>query len=271
MSLKRRFIDTPGGQIHALLSDIGGSRRPLVMIPQFSVLEQERLIAALGDRSCIALDLPGMGDSDPPADSAPSIGGAATTVIAALDALGVGEFDLYGSHQGARAAVEIAVQAPARVKHVVLDGAGLMDDARRAALAKDYAPPIKIDHHGSQLRWCWHFVRDSFLFWPHQEKKPENARVVGLPDPAALHDRTVQVLKNARSFHETLRATFEYPVADRLREVRCPALLSRLDEHCADILAHATTTEHDFYDAAQSTDAEVAGWARSIGSFLDNS
>ena len=272
MSLRRDFVDTPEGQLHVVTAGpAAGTATPLVMIPQMSALEQVRLMEALGERPTVAIDPLGLGDSDHAPWSNPTMGDYAGVLLTALSALKIDQFDLYGSHFGARAATEMAVQAPKRVRHLILDGAGHMDAAQRKDLAQHYVPPIAIDQHGSQLRWSWHFVRDSFLYWPYFRREVENSRVVGLPSAAALHDRTVHTLKNVRSLDKNFRAAFEYPTDEKLPRVACATMLGRLDAACAALLPNAVQTDHDFYDSAESTDQAVTGWARSITSFLDNS
>ncbi|MEQ8247692.1 MAG: alpha/beta hydrolase [Alphaproteobacteria bacterium] len=272
MNIRRDFIDTPQGQLHVVTAGPAAeTAMPLVMIPQMSALEQVRLMVALGERPTIAIDPLGLGDSDPVPWSQPTMADYAGVLLTALSALKIERFDLYGSHFGARAATEMAVLAPKRVRRLILDGAGHMDAAQREDLAKNYVPPIAVDQHGSQIRWSWHFVRDSFLYWPYFRREAKNSRIVGLPSAEALHDRTVHALKNVRSLDKNFRAAFEYPTDEKLPQVACPTLLGRLDAACAALIPKTVQTDHDFYDSAESDDAAVDAWASSIASFLDNS
>jgi len=272
MKTRRDFVDIDAGQLHFVINDIvDATTTPLVMVPQMSAREQVRLMAALGDRPMVAIDPMGLGDSDPVPWDAPTIEDHAVALLAGLSALNIDTFDIYGSHFGARAATEIAVQAGGRVGHLILDGAGHLEEPFRSELIADYAPPMSIDHHGTQLRESWHFVRDSFLFWPHFNRDAAHARMVGIPSASALHDRTVDVLKNAHSFDKNLRAAFTYPTHDKLPQVACPTLLSKRDAACATLVQNAQQTEHEFYASVISSDEEVAAWAGSIKAFLDNS
>ena len=271
MKIRRDFVDTEAGQLHFVANDRAETgKTPLVMIPQMSALEQVPLMEAVGDRPMIAIDPIGLGDSDPTPWESPTMADHAATLLAALSVLKVDRFDVYGSHFGARAVVEMAVMASDRVAHAVLDGAGHLEEPFRTELFKNYAPPMQIDHHGSQLRWSWHFVRDSFLFWPYFSRDAEHAKMVGIPSAEALHDRTVQVLKNAYSFDKNLRAAFAYPTHRKLPQVACPTLLSQADAACAILLPNAKQTDNSSYDSVLSTDADVTTWAKSIREFLDN-
>ncbi|MEE1824034.1 alpha/beta fold hydrolase [Streptomyces sp. BE20] len=79
-------------------------------------------LAATG-RTVVVPDLPGHGASADPVDAAEMGAGALTgRLLAALDALGVGEFDLVGYSLGARLAWEFPAVAPGRVGRVVLGG-----------------------------------------------------------------------------------------------------------------------------------------------------
>lgn len=272
MKIRRDFVDTEAGQLHFVANDRAETgKATLVMIPGMSALEQIPLMEAVGGRPMVAIDPIGLGDSDPTPWESPTMADHAATLLAALSVLKIDRFDVYGSHFGARAATEMAVMASDRVTHVVLDGAGHLEEPFKTELLDNYAPPMQIDHHGSQLRWSWHFARDSFLFWPHFSRDAEHARMVGIPSAEALHDRTVQVLKNAHSFDKNLRAAFAYPTHRKLPQVACPTLLSQGDAACATLLPNAKKTDNPFYDSVLSTDGDVAAWAESIREFLDNS
>jgi pimeloyl-ACP methyl ester carboxylesterase len=271
MKILRAFAEIDEGQVHYTHagSDSGG-HLPLVMIPQGGAAEQARLMTALGpERRLFAIELLGIGDSAPPRPVEPDMTHYAQALIRTLDVLGLDRFDLYGSHQGARAAAEIAVLAPGRVRKLVLDGVGHFEDASfKADLIENYMPAMKIDHLGSQVRFAWHYVRDSFFFWPYYKRDAEHARDVGLPDPGILHDQVVGVLKSARTLHKILKATFAYPTHERLPKIAAPTLVSRLDG-VLDIIPDCNQTEHGFYDPALSTDEEVAAIAKTICDFLD--
>src|SRR5262249_55223288 len=107
MPIKRGFVDIPGGQIHyrelreqpgrvvvMLHSNPGSSAMLLPMIERFGKF-----------RPVIAPDTPGFGDSTPAPQARPEIADYAAATIAALDALGIERFDLYGNHTGANMAV----------------------------------------------------------------------------------------------------------------------------------------------------------------------
>jgi pimeloyl-ACP methyl ester carboxylesterase len=67
-----------------------------------------------------AIDLPGVGFSDRPAQLDSSFRGLAGIVARSLDALGLETFDLIGTSHGGAVAVMLAAAVPRRVRHLVL-------------------------------------------------------------------------------------------------------------------------------------------------------
>src|SRR5207248_1706581 len=83
------------------------------------------LVAMAATRRTLALDTRGNGDSTALAIDEPDIADFAVATLEAIDALHIGEFDLFGTHTGASIAAEIAIESPARVRHLILDSIGL--------------------------------------------------------------------------------------------------------------------------------------------------
>lgn len=228
MPIKRGFVDIPGGQIHyrelreqpgrvvvMLHSNPGSSAMLLPMIERFGKF-----------RPVIAPDTPGFGDSTPAPQARPEIADYAAATIAALDALGIERFDLYGNHTGANIAVEIALAQPERVGCVILDGIALYSPEMRKDLLANYAPPVLPDYEGRHLLWTWHFVRDQWLFWPWFHRDREHRRDLSLPDPMYLHAVVLDVLKSLGTFQLGYRASFEYRKEERLPLLRVPTMVA---------------------------------------------
>jgi pimeloyl-ACP methyl ester carboxylesterase len=187
----------------------------------------EPLIGALGaGRHVLATDTLGNGDSAPPAADAPGITYFADAHLRALDALGLERFDLYGSHTGANIACEIAIGHPTRVRRLILDGISLYTAEERAEMLARYAPGVTLDQNGTQLHWIWHFVRDVYLFWPWYKRDAAHRRDLGLPSAEALHEKVVEVLKAATTYHIPYRAAIAYDKEARLPLVGVPTLLA---------------------------------------------
>lgn len=225
--VRRGFIDVVGGQIHYRYA--GSSKAsPLVLIHASpgSSKSLEPLIHAFAPRRwVIAPDTMGNGDSA--ADEMPvqpEISYFAGRVLEALQCLGIEKFDLYGTHTGGSIAAEIAIQAPRRVRHLVIDGIGLYPDDLQRELLGRYAPAMKPDLHGTHIAWAWHFVRDTYLFWPWYRTDAAHRRPLGLPSPQALHDKVLDVLKAITTYHLSYRAAFRFDKRSRFPLVKVPTL-----------------------------------------------
>jgi pimeloyl-ACP methyl ester carboxylesterase len=228
--IRRGFVSIAEGQVHYRHAP-GPARaaRPLVMLHASpgSSLMLAPLIAAFGaSRPAYALDTLGNGDSARPALADPPLDYFADAHLRAIDALGLDAFDLYGSHTGGNIACEIAIRAPERVRSMILDGMSLYHDAERDEMLAQYAPAIVPDLNGSQINWVWHFVRDTYMFWPWYRRDPAHARTVGLPSADALHEKVVEVLKAVRTYHLSYRAAIAYPKRERLPLVTVRTLLA---------------------------------------------
>jgi pimeloyl-ACP methyl ester carboxylesterase len=229
--VRRGFVDVQEGQVHFRHAGLHllGRVRPLVMLHASpgSARMLEPLIAAMGvTRPVIAPDTLGNGDSSAPSGGQPEIPYYADAHARAIEALGIEDYDLYGSHTGGNLAIELAVTHPARVKSLILDGISLYTRAEREDMLQHYAPDVRIDAQGSQLQYIWTFVRDAYLFWPWYRREAAARRPLGLPDPGALHDKVIEVLKAVRTYPLSYRAAIRYEKEARLPLIRVPLLFA---------------------------------------------
>lgn len=227
--IRRGFVDIGGGlQVHYRTAGEAVAR-PLVLLhpsPGSSKM-LEPLIAAFSEtRLVYALDTLGNGDSSAPEGDAPDITYFTQGHMRAIDALGLAEFDIHGGHTGGNVACEIAIAWPERVRHLILDGMSLYSDAERADMLANYAPPLRIAADASHILWAWNFVRNAFLFWPWYKTDAAHVRNVGLPSADALHDKFVEVIKAARTFHKSYNAAIAYDKRPRLPLVAVPTMLA---------------------------------------------
>lgn len=226
--MRRRFLDFPHGQLHAREHGHIGDAIPLLMLhaaPGSALMLgrlQQRITAPT-----IAIDLPGMGDSDPmPASDAPEteIADYADAVASAMDDIAV--MDVYGTLSGVRVALELAHRLPSRVRRVVLDGIGIPKPEQLPELLADYAPAFMPDINGTQFQNTFMLCRDQYLFYPWYARDTEHRRPNGLPGIDALHTKTMESLKSAKGFRPLIRAAFRYDVATQLKTLIQPALIS---------------------------------------------
>jgi pimeloyl-ACP methyl ester carboxylesterase len=273
--VRRGFADVPGGQVH--YREVGrGLDRPLVLIHASpgSSLMLAPLLAALGrDRHAIATDTAGNGDSVVELPEAPDIGTFARHHLAALTALGIERFDLYGTHTGASIAAEIALAAPGRVRRLILDGVGMYTAEEQAEMLARYAPEMRPDLQAQHLMWAWHFVRDTYVFWPWYRTDVAHRRPLGLPSAEVLHEKVVEVLKALTSYHKSYRAAIAYDKRARFPLLRVPTLatcartdmLARMFDEFAALIPHADRALTPGTATAEALAETVATFSR----FLD--
>lgn len=225
---RRRFVDVADGQVH--FWDAGPrSGRALVMLhasPGSARMLRPLMRILATQRRVIALDTRGNGDSSPLATAMPEIADFARATLAAIDALGLDRFDLYGTHTGASIATETALLAPQRIAHLILESMGLWDASRQTEHLAKNAPDIAPDLTGGQFHWAWNYVRDQHLFWPWYERTAEARLARGLPDAEALHDEVLEVLKALTTYHRSYRAAARYPKRERLALLRVNTLVA---------------------------------------------
>lgn len=142
--LERRYARGPTGQIHYY--DSGGAGRPLMLIHQAPTSAIDYcavfpFLIADGFR-VLAIDLPGMGLSDPPPAEAriPDYVGA---VLSVLDHAEAASAHMVGHHTGAAVAVGAAARRPERFGKIVLYGAPALEADELATLWRLIVPAEK--------------------------------------------------------------------------------------------------------------------------------
>jgi pimeloyl-ACP methyl ester carboxylesterase len=119
MSFVERFVDVDGFRIRFMEA---GEGPPLIHLHGAGGLHLTPAHALLSrGRRVIAFEMPGFGDS---AENTRSVGmeALASTMAAAVGALGIEVFDLVGSSFGGKVALWLAVQHPELVRALVLEG-----------------------------------------------------------------------------------------------------------------------------------------------------
>ena len=122
----RGYASCRWGQVHYRAAGTAeGGARPAALLfhesPQSSAIF-ERALPLLGERiAAYALDTPGYGYSDPPPGPR-SLPEYAAAMLEAASSLGLDRFAAVGVHTGTGIALQMAVQAPERVSHLVISG-----------------------------------------------------------------------------------------------------------------------------------------------------
>lgn len=159
--VKRAYADGRFGQVHYRIAGGNEGRPPLMIFHQSpsSGRNFEHLMTHLSaDRTVVAMDTPGFGDSDAP-DEPPTIDDYAAVAGELGDALGFETVDVFGDHTGTKVAVELARQRPRQVRRLAMNAAMVFpatDRAQQQAIIekeKPKPPPEDGSHqHGHWQR-----------------------------------------------------------------------------------------------------------------------
>ena len=255
----RGYAHGPFGQIHYRRVGVGPAVLLLHQAP-LSSLEYHAaapLLAAEGF-STIAVDLPGLGLSDPP-PRPPSIADYADAMAALAARLRLRRPAVVGHQTGALIAGALATRAPGAVGRVVLHGAPLYDAAERQVRLQRPHPDHALKPDGSHLTARW--------------------AMVGGPGGAGMSDAARQL--GVLAFYDNgpldwyaHAAAYAYDFAPDLARIRCPALvLANLADPIGDHGRRLTAQRPDFAYAelgggAQSVLDAPAAWAKAVAAFL---
>jgi len=128
---RRGYAEGPYGQVH--FRDTGHGL-PLVLCHQAPQTSRQftNIYEPLHRRGirAIGVDTPGFGESDS-TPFVPTVEDWAAAVPAVLDHLGITQADVLGHHTGGMVATEVALQFPARVRKLIINGPLPMGEERR--------------------------------------------------------------------------------------------------------------------------------------------
>jgi pimeloyl-ACP methyl ester carboxylesterase len=140
-------------------------------------------------------------------------------MLAFLDQLGIGEFDVFGYHTGSVAAIDLAVRASGRVRHVAVISLPLMERAAREQHLAGMAPDLQVAVDGSHLTAVWQKK------WPYR----------GGTQSLALFDTFMSEYVRPGPFNYwAYRALFGYPLESRLADVSQPVLVFNPQDEISD-------------------------------------
>src|SRR3954468_3208860 len=202
-----------------------GGREPVVFVHGLggcwqNWLENIPRVAAEGRRA-LALDLPGFGFSEMPAEDI-SISGYGRVVNSLCDHLDIGEAVFVGNSMGGFISAETAIQFPARVARLVLVSAAgvttsdlrsgpVLAGSRVVAAIATRTAAAAMTERIVRRRHLKHLAYHSFIRHP--------TRIA----PELLYEITRG--SGRPGFVDALRAIMDYDFRDRLPEIGCPTLI----------------------------------------------
>jgi pimeloyl-ACP methyl ester carboxylesterase len=202
--------------------DTGGSGPPLVFIHGWSANWQSWLLnipAFMRTHRCVALDLPGFGQSPMPSEPI-SIHGYAATVDGVCDALGINTVSVIGNSMGGFIGAELALAFPTRVQRLVLvSAAGLSIEQLRPGPALAIARLVD-----AGLPYASRF--ESPIVRRARLRRAAMQWVARYPEKLSppLTQELVQSTGKP-GFVPALRALMSYSFRERLGEIEIPVLI----------------------------------------------
>ena len=152
--------------------EVQGEGEPLLLIPYLSAdhaCYAFQLPAYTEHFSCIAIDLPGSGESDKPAGPY-STDGYADQVAAFLGAIGVERAHVAGVSLGAAVGIHLAARHPGRVRSLSLhsgwDTSDRLSEERRRAVADARVVAADRRRRGVEAIFPWCFTPEMYVERP---------------------------------------------------------------------------------------------------------
>lgn len=266
VKVHKGYVEGRFGQIHYRFArpEADTEKTPLLcfhMSPYSSII-YERFLAEVGqDRFVLAMDTPGFGESDAPAEP-PSISDYAGTALDLIQALDLPFVDLMGYHTGSKIAVETALQAPEKVNHVVMVSAPLWTSEELAEVKALYGPEL-LSADGSHVEKWW----QSAIHWSMDGRTVED---IGRVFWARVLNPAISWWGHA--------AAFAYDSANALPKVSQPILILNPEDdvyqrtpRAQSLLAHPESRIHDLPGWSHGfLDLKTVEAAQLVRGFLDH-
>lgn len=168
---------------------------------------QTEAFAAAGF-TAVAIDIPGLGQSDPLPLPQPEIEDQAEALARFMDHVGIQRAALYGSHTGGLICVEFARRYPDRAAVTLVDGYPIYTPGERARRVATYFPSFEASWDGSHLLWLWYRYREQNLFWPWNIPGAATRADCDVPDAQFLQDGVVDLLQSGNDYRKAYAAAF---------------------------------------------------------------
>jgi pimeloyl-ACP methyl ester carboxylesterase len=210
VSITRHFVDVEGRRVHYRRA---GEGPPLVMLhgsPGSSAMMDRDMAAAAPSFTCVALDTPGFGDSEPLEGDPLTMLQLAEATAKAIKALGVGPCPVFGTHTGAAIALELGVRFPDVVSGLVLDGVPIFTQAEFEALFAGYFASWAPDPLGGHFTAVWMRFRDQFTWFPWTSRKVERLSAGTRPSPELIERWVSMFYRSWQTYQPAYRAACGY-------------------------------------------------------------
>lgn len=232
-AITRHYVSLPGGALAHYRK--AGSGPPMIVLhpsPQNSEAMIPAITAFAETCTVIAIDTPGYGQSDDTLPDAVGPDGAgmddyARAIVDIIDALGIGDFVLYGAATGAQIAVAVAKLFPSRVILTMLDSNGHFAEVERDRMLEGYFPPVMPQRDGSHLQIVWDMCRSLFTAFPWNSDRPEDTLPYDLFPAAIIHATMLRYLDAGEDYAKAYRPAFYTETRAHLDGLTTPATMMR--------------------------------------------
>lgn len=226
----RAYARTRSGQVHY---QVMGEGLPLLLLSESPRTHRQfRHLAPLlaPHFQTIAVDTPGYGNSDPPAQPV-RIENVAATLAEFVQQLGHERVKVFGVHTGNKLAAVLAADWPHMVDRVVLAGyphSIIPENAARNAAIKPifdrFNPQYAADAHGSHRVRAWAAAQAALgnLWWPQKLLVGAEVTDADIGDAEAHAIDYVQGWRNTVAMYE---AVFALDLAEHFKRIAAPTLV----------------------------------------------
>jgi len=202
-----------------------GEGPPLVMMhgsPGDSAVLAEEMTAAGAQFTCIALDTPGFGGSDPLPGAVLTVRDLAQATAAAMAALGLPPARVYGTHTGAAIGAELGAGWPDQVSGLVLEGLPIFTQDEIKVLFEGYFAPMVPSPLGGHLTETWMRFRDQFTWFPWLSRDVRRLNPVDRPTPEEVDQWVSMFYRSCKTYGPAYKAACYFGhgaflAAERLR------------------------------------------------------
>jgi pimeloyl-ACP methyl ester carboxylesterase len=243
--VRRAYFECRYGQLHVYnaMPPGGGFEEATTLLCLHETPLTGRMFSGVlpllgADRSVLAPDLPGFGQSEAPL-SRPAIQDYAAAIGDFIDSMRFRKIDVLGSQTGALVAAELAISRPTQVRRVILASIPALADPERSEFLRTPWPAAP-NEDGSYLMTEWRRAAANAI-------QPVPLEV--------LARRVAETLHNGPQASWGMQAAAQYPLKERLRLITQPVLVLRPRDEFWDATSHV----RDLVPSARTVDFPNAG------------
>ena len=220
--IKRGFVEVNGQHVHWRAAGSG----PLIVMLHESPRSSTSLLPLLGQLSqhfcCIAFDTPGYGASDPLPEGKGSLRHFAEVLRDAINALGLKDFGLYGTHTGAAIALQLAELMPERATALLLDGLAMFSAEEQQSFFQHYLICHMPQWDGSHLIKIWSRILDQTTFFPFYSRSPNTRLAYPNTDLNFMLRTCIGFLESGNHYQVGYRAAIAFDPEPILTNIDLP-------------------------------------------------